>query len=35
VATKPIPAALPFFASALRGLGFIGWRRRKSKIVAA
>jgi len=28
VATTPIPAALPLFASALTGLGFVGWRRR-------
>jgi hypothetical protein len=30
VATTPIPAALPLFAAALGGLGFFGWRRRKS-----
>jgi hypothetical protein len=30
VATTPIPAALPLFASAIGGLGFVGWRRRKS-----
>ena len=30
VASTPIPAALPLFASALGGLGFVGWRRRKS-----
>jgi hypothetical protein len=29
-AVTPIPAALPLFASALGGLGFIGWRRNKS-----
>jgi hypothetical protein len=28
VAATPIPAALPLFASALGGLGFVGWRRR-------
>jgi hypothetical protein len=28
-AVTPIPAALPLFASALGGLGFVGWRRRK------
>lgn len=30
VARAPIPAALPLFASALGGLGFFGWRRKKS-----
>jgi hypothetical protein len=30
VATTPIPAALPLLASALGGLGFMGWRRRRS-----
>ncbi len=29
VATTSIPAALPLFASALGGLVFVGWRRRK------
>jgi hypothetical protein len=29
-AVTPIPAALPLFASALSGLGYLGWRRRKS-----
>ena len=29
-ATTPIPATLPLFVSALGGLGFIGWRRRKA-----
>lgn len=29
VATTPLPAALPLFAAALGGLGFIGWRRRR------
>jgi hypothetical protein len=28
----PIPPALPLFASALGGLGFVGWRRRKSAV---
>jgi len=28
-AVTPIPAALPLFASALGGLGLVGWRRRK------
>lgn len=27
-ATTPIPAALPLFASAVGGLGFVGWRRK-------
>ncbi len=31
VATTPIPAALPLFASALGGLGFFGWRRRTAR----
>jgi hypothetical protein len=30
VAATPLPAALPLFAAALGGLGFAGWRRRKS-----
>ena len=30
VATTPIPGALPLFASALGGLGFLNWRRRRS-----
>jgi hypothetical protein len=29
-AVTPVPAALPLFISALGGLGFVGWRRRKS-----
>ena len=29
VAATPIPATLPLLASALGGLGFVGWRRRK------
>jgi hypothetical protein len=33
VASTPIPAALPLFASALGGLGFVGWKRRKSAAV--
>jgi hypothetical protein len=28
-ATTPVPAALPLFGSALGGLGFAGWRRRR------
>ncbi|HVZ02718.1 MAG TPA: hypothetical protein VHA35_24635 [Dongiaceae bacterium] len=35
VATTPIPAALPLFASALGGLGLFGWRRRKTGAPAA
>jgi hypothetical protein len=30
VATTPIPAALPLLVSALGGLGFVGWRRRRA-----
>jgi hypothetical protein len=30
VATTPIPAALPLFAAALGGLGFIGWRKKRA-----
>jgi hypothetical protein len=30
VAATPIPAALPLFASALGGLGFVGWRRKRA-----
>jgi hypothetical protein len=30
LAPTPIPAALPLFASALGGLGFVGWRRKKA-----
>jgi hypothetical protein len=29
VSATPIPATLPLFISALGGLGFVGWRRRK------
>ena len=29
-AVTPIPAALPLFISALGGLGYLGWRRRKA-----
>lgn len=29
VAATPLPAALPLFASALGGLGFAGWRRKR------
>ena len=34
VAATPIPAALPLFASALGGIGFVGWRRRKNAAAA-
>jgi hypothetical protein len=30
VAMTPIPGALPLFASALGGLGFVGWRRKRA-----
>jgi len=30
VAATPLPAALPLFASAIGGLGFVGWRRRRA-----
>lgn len=29
VATTPIPAVLPLFATALGGLGWMGWRRKR------
>nr|ACF98020.1 putative RTX toxin [uncultured bacterium 878] len=32
VATTPVPAALPLFASALGGLGFAAWRRKKRSL---
>jgi hypothetical protein len=36
LATTPLPAALPLFATGLGGLGFLGWRRkRKGQAVAA
>jgi hypothetical protein len=34
VSQTPIPAALPLFASALGGLGFVGWRRKRSEALA-
>jgi hypothetical protein len=34
IAATPIPAALPLFASALGGIGFVGWRRRKNAAAA-
>ena len=30
VAATPLPAALPLFASAIGGLGFAGWRRKRT-----
>jgi hypothetical protein len=33
VATTPIPPALLLFASALGGLGFVGWRRKRSSTI--
>ena len=33
LATTPIPAALPLFATALGGMGLIGWRRKKAAAV--
>ncbi len=35
VATTPIPAALPLFASALGLFGFMGWRRKSAAAAAA
>jgi hypothetical protein len=35
IAATPIPAALPLLASALGGLGFVGWRRRRAAAIAA
>ena len=32
VAGTPVPATLPLFASALGGLGVVGWRRRKHQV---
>lgn len=32
VATTPLPGALPLFISALGGLGFVGWRRKRAAI---
>jgi hypothetical protein len=34
VAATPIPAALPLLASALGGLGFVGWRRKRAASAA-
>jgi hypothetical protein len=34
VAATPIPAALPLFVSALGGLGFVGWRRKRATSAA-
>ncbi|HVT53620.1 MAG TPA: hypothetical protein VHE77_18705 [Dongiaceae bacterium] len=30
IAATPVPAALPLFASAIAGLGFVGWRRKRA-----
>ena len=35
VSETPIPAALPLFASALGGLGFVSWKRHKNAKLAA
>jgi hypothetical protein len=34
-AATPLPAALPLFASALGGLGLLGWRRKRKAALAA
>jgi hypothetical protein len=34
VATTPIPAALPLLATALGGMGFMGWRRKRQQQAA-
>jgi hypothetical protein len=33
IAATPIPATLPLLVSAIGGLGFLGWRRRKAEAV--
>ena len=35
VTPVPIPAALPLFAAAVGGLGFLGWRKRRSAPASA
>jgi hypothetical protein len=35
IATTPIPAALPLFASALAGMGLLGWRRKRQAAARA
>ena len=35
IASTPLPAALPLFASGLGALGFLGWRRRKKAAALA
>jgi hypothetical protein len=35
VAATPIPAALPLLATALGGIGFMGWRRKRQEAAAA
>jgi hypothetical protein len=34
VATTPIPAALPLLVTALGGMGFVGWRRKRQQAAA-
>lgn len=34
VGATPIPAALPFFATGLGGLGFLGWRKTRKAAAA-
>ena len=29
ISAVPVPAALPLFVSALAGMGFLGWRRKR------
>jgi len=35
VATTPLPAALPLFATGLGALGLLGWRKRRKVQIAA
>jgi hypothetical protein len=34
VSATPLPAALPLFATALSGLGLLGWRRKRKALAA-